>query len=217
MKTAILAGATGLVGGYLLKRLLNDERYSSVIALTRRPLRFTHPRLRPVIFNYEHPDVEVLRGDDLFCALGTTLWKAGSKAAQYRVDVEYPLMLGHLAHTQGVRQYLLVSSAGANARAWSFYLRMKGELEEKLAALGFETFISVRPSLLLGPREEFRLGERIGIVLERFFRPLIPVRYRGIHAQQVAAALVALAHAQLKGMHFVESEQLHLLSKVSQA
>lgn len=208
MKTALLLGATGLVGQHLLQRLLDDPHYDTVVTLTRRPLTTAHPKLRSIVFDFEHPDPEVVRADDLYCALGTTRRKAGSKAAQYRVDVEYPLTLGHIAHTNGVRQYLLVSSVGANARSPSFYLRMKGELEQQLAALGFETFISARPSLLLGKRAEFRMGERIGIALERLFRPLIPPRYRGIHADHVAAALITLAHANLRGKHFVESEQL---------
>lgn len=214
MKTALLLGATGLVGQHLLRRLLDDPHYDTVITLTRRPLTVEHPRLRSIVFDFEHPDPKVVHADDLYCALGTTLRKAGSKAAQYRVDVEYPLAIGRIARSNGVRQYLLVSSVGANARSLSFYLRMKGELEQQLAALGFDAFISARPSLLLGERAEFRLGERIGIALERLFRPVIPPRYRGIHADQVAAALIALAHAGLYGAHQVESEQLQVVKGV---
>ncbi|MCS7035175.1 MAG: NAD(P)H-binding protein [Saprospiraceae bacterium] len=211
MKTALLLGATGLVGRHLLQRLLDDPHYDTVITLTRRPLSVEHPRLRSIVFDFEHPDPEVIRADDLYCALGTTLRKAGSKAAQYRVDVEYPVAIGRIARANGVKQYLLVSSVGADARSPSFYLRMKGEVEQQLSAMGFETFISARPSLLLGERAEFRLGERIGIALEWLLRPLIPPRYRGIHADQVAAALIALAHAGLRGTHFVESEELQRL------
>ncbi len=209
MKTALVIGATGLVSSHLLQQLLEDPRYGSVTALLRRPSPLLHPRLRQIVFDFEHPDSTVIRGDDLFCALGTTLRKAGSKAAQYRIDVEYPFRIAQMAAHNGVRQCLLVSSVGANAHAASFYLRIKGELEEKIAALGFETFISARPSLLLGQRAEFRLGERIAIGLERLFCPLIPARYQGISAKQVARALIALANADLKGVYFVESEQLH--------
>ncbi len=207
-KTALLLGATGLVGSHLLRRLLDAPYYSEVVVLVRRPLQVEHPRLRQVVFDFDHPDADVVRADDLFCALGTTLRKAGSKAAQYRVDVEYPLAIGRIARANGTRQYLLVSSVGASARSSNFYLRMKGELEAQLAALAFETLIVARPSLLLGQRAEVRTGERIGIALEHLFRPLIPRRYRGIHADQVAAALVALANAGLQGVHIVESERL---------
>ncbi len=207
-KTALLLGATGLVGSHLLRRLLDAPYYSEVVALVRRPLQVGHPRLRQVVFDFDHPDADDVRADDLFCALGTTLRKAGSKAAQYRVDVEYPLAIGRIARANGTQQYLLVSSVGASARSSNFYLRMKGELEAQLAALAFETLIVARPSLLLGQRAEVRTGERIGIALEHLFRPLIPRRYRGIHADQVAAALVALANAGLQGVHVVESERL---------
>ncbi len=207
-KTALLLGATGLVGSHLLRRLLDAPYYSEVVALVRRPLQVGHPRLRQVVFDFDHPDADDVRADDLFCALGTTLRKAGSKAAQYRVDVEYPLAIGRIARANGTQQYLLVSSVGASARSSNFYLRMKGELEAQLAALAFETLIVARPSLLLGQRAEVRTGERIGIALEHLFRPLIPRRYRGIHADQVAAALVALANAGLQGVQVVESERL---------
>ncbi len=210
MKTAILIGASGLVGRHLLCHLLNGEHYGRVVALVRRPLDVEHPRLHQVLFDFEHPNTDVIRGDDLFCALGTTRQKAGSKAAQYRVDVEYPFELGRTARANGVQQYLLVSSIGAREDSPFFYLRMKGELERRIAALEFPCFIAVRPSLLLGRRSEQRIGEQIGtFFMEHLFRPFVPLRYRGIPADQVARALVALAGEGRKGVHIVESEQLH--------
>ncbi|MFN0014976.1 MAG: NAD(P)H-binding protein [Saprospiraceae bacterium] len=209
MKTALLLGASGLVGGHLLDLLLDDPRYDTVVALVRRPLDRQHPKLRQEILDFDQPDPTKLRGDDLFCALGTTLSKAGSKEAQYRIDCTYPYETGKLARANGVRQYLLVSSLGANAHSRNFYLRTKGDLEEKLSALEFETFVSARPSFLLGQRTEFRLGERMGIALAQFFYFIIPKKYRGIQAAQVAAALIERANAGLHGAHFVESDRLH--------
>ena len=208
MKTALLLGATGLVGGHLLTQLLDDPRYESVVALTRRPLAIQHAKLRQVILDFDHPDPALLRGDDLFCALGTTLRQAGSKEAQYRIDCTYPAEIGRLARQNGVQQYLLVSSLGASAQSSNFYLRTKGELEEKIEALQFQAFVSARPSFLAGERGEFRLGERIGLIVFRALRPLIPRKYRAIQAGQVAAALITLANEGLTGTHFVESDRL---------
>ena len=209
MKTALLLGATGLVGGHLLEQLLGDTRYDTVIALNRRPLDQQHPKLRAEIIDFDHPDPAKIRGDDLFCALGTTLRKAGSKEAQYRIDCSYPYEIGKIARQNGAKQYLLVSSLGADAQSSNFYLRTKGDLEEKIKSLEFKTFVSARPSFLLGDRGEFRLGERLGIALARLFNPLIPRKYRAIQARQVAAALIALANAGLYGVQIVESDELH--------
>lgn len=208
MKTAILLGATGLVGSHLLDYLLRDPRYGAVVALVRRPLAVQHPKLRQEILDFDQPDPAKIQGDDLFCALGTTLLKAGTKEAQYRIDCTYPYEIGRLAKANGVRQYLLVSSLGADAQSSNFYLKTKGDLEEKLRALKFETFVSARPSILLGERSEFRLGERIGIALAKTFAILIPKKYRGIPAERVAAALIELANSNLRGTHVVESDRL---------
>lgn len=206
MKTALLLGATGLVGGCLLDQLLGDARYGTVVALVRRPMDRQHPKLRQEILDFDHPDPSLLRGDDLFSALGTTLRKAGSKEAQYRIDCTYPYEIGKIARANGVRQYLLVSSVGADAGSSNFYLRTKGDLEEKIRALEFDTFVSARPSFLLGNRAEFRLGERIGIALAQTFAFLIPKRYRGVQAAAVAAVLIERANAGLSGVVMVESE-----------
>lgn len=208
-KTALLLGASGLVGGHLLRQLLESPHYDRVVALSRRPLDLQHPKLTQAILDFDRPDAALVRGDDLFCALGTTLRKAGSKEAQYRIDGIYPFEIGRIARQNGVHQYLLVSSVGANANTSNFYLKTKGELEENIRGLEFERFVSVRPSFLLGNRSEFRLGEKIGIALARIFAPLIPQRYRGIEAEKVARALVSLANnGDNKPVEFVESEHL---------
>jgi uncharacterized protein YbjT (DUF2867 family) len=207
-KTAIVIGATGLVGAELVRQLLESPHYERVVTLVRRALPLEHPKLQQEIFDFDHPDAAKVTGDDLFCAMGTTLAKAGSKEAQYKIDCTYPYEVGKIARANGVQRYLLVSSIGADARSGNFYLRTKGELEEKIAGLGFDAFVSARPSFLLGDRQEFRLGEKIGIVLSQAFRLLIPKKYRGIHAAQVAAALITLANQTMKGVHYVESDAL---------
>jgi uncharacterized protein YbjT (DUF2867 family) len=207
-KTALLLGATGLVGNQLLEQLLDDARYESVVALGRRPLDRQHPKLRQEIIDFDHPDPAKIKGDDLFCALGTTLRKAGSKEAQYRIDCTYPYEIGKIARQNGVRQYLLVSSLGADAQSSNFYLRTKGDLEAKIETLGFDNFVTARPSFLLGKRSEFRLGEKIGIVLAQGFAFLIPKKYRGIQASKVAAALIEMANRDLSGVQVLESDRL---------
>lgn len=209
-KTALLLGATGLVGSHLLEQLLKDVRYETVVALTRGPLDRQHPKLRQEIIDFDHPDPAKIRGDDLFCALGTTLRKAGSQEAQYRIDCTYPFEIGKIARENGVQHYLLVSSIGADAQSSNFYLRTKGDLEEKLKALNFKAFVSARPSFLLGHRKEFRFGEKVGIILAQAFSFLIPKKYRGIPSSKVAAALIELANRDLSGVHMVESDQLQV-------
>lgn len=207
-KTALLLGATGLVGSHLLQQLLESPHYAQVVALGRRPLDVQHPKLRQEIIDFDHPDPAKIKGDDLFCALGTTLRKAGSKEAQYKIDCLYPFEIGRIARENGARQYLLVSSVGADAKSSGFYLKTKGELEEKIVGLGFEHFVAARPSFLLGDRQEFRLGEKMGIALAKVFEPLIPRRYRGIEAAKVARALIRSANNGESGVQFVESEVL---------
>lgn len=207
-KTALLLGATGLVGSHLLQQLLENPHYARVVALSRRPLAMQHPKLHQEILDFDHPDAAKIKGDDVFCALGTTLAKAGSKEAQYKIDCTYPFEIGKIARQNGARQYLLVSSVGADAKSSNFYLKTKGDLEEKIRGLDFEHFVAVRPSFLMGERKEFRLLEKIGIVLARIFAPLIPRRYRGIEAEKVARALIVKANEGGRGVELVESEAL---------
>jgi uncharacterized protein YbjT (DUF2867 family) len=207
-KIALLLGASGLVGSHLLQQLLDSPHYAEVVALVRRPLEIQHPKLRQEVIDFDHPDPLKIIGGDLFCALGTTLKKAGSKEAQFKIDCTYPTEIGRIARENDVQQFLLVSSLGSDAQSSNFYLNTKGALEANLAALNFHCFVSARPSFLLGERTEFRLGEKIGIVLAKFFAPLIPKKYRGIPAEKVARALIALANQNLGGVHFVESDKL---------
>lgn len=210
-RTALVAGASGLVGMELVRQLVENPDYLRVVALVRRELDFQHHRLVQEVIDFDHPDPSKIVGDDYFCAMGTTLSKAGSKAAQYRVDCEYPYEIAKIALANGARQCLLVSSIGADARSRNFYLRTKGALEEKLAALGFEAFISCRPSMLFGDRKEFRPLERIGIPLFKLFEPLMVGKwrkYRGIHAKTVASAMIDLAKAGIRGTYIVESDKL---------
>jgi uncharacterized protein YbjT (DUF2867 family) len=212
MKTAIVIGATGLIGKQLTGLLFESPHYSQVIALVRKPLNWKHAKLKEVLFDFDAPDAAIIQGDDVFCCLGTTARAAGSEQAQYKVDYQYPLEIGKIAAQNGAKRFILVSSLGADAKSSNFYLRTKGVLEQDLAALPFEQMIAVRPSILLGSRDEFRLGEKIGIGLVTLFDSFMVgslKKYRGINARQVARAMIALAQLPGNGYSVVESDVLH--------
>jgi uncharacterized protein YbjT (DUF2867 family) len=210
-KRALVAGATGLVGSHLVQVLLERPVYDKVIVIGRRPLAMQHPKLeqRTVDFERLHDYADAFRVDDIYCALGTTIKKAGSQAAQRKVDYEYIVAAGRLAKQAGAKQFLLVSSMGANAKSGVFYSRLKGETEEALAALNLPTLLIFRPSLLLGDRQEFRFGERAAMALTPVINPLLVGsmrKYRGIHARTVAQAMVNAAQRGCTGKHTFESD-----------
>lgn len=200
--TAILAGATGLVGGHVLDLLL--ERYDRVIALGRRPTGRSHPAVEERRVDFEHLAEDAWPGgDDCFCCLGTTLRAAGSREAFRRVDHDYVVDFARLARERGARRFFLVSALGADAGSRVFYNRVKGETEDAVRELPFEAVHIVRPSLLLGERDDDRPAERIGQCLGRLAGPLFVgplARYRAVAATDVAAALVACAGSAATGV-----------------
>jgi uncharacterized protein YbjT (DUF2867 family) len=211
MKTAIIIGATGLIGSTLVEQILENPVYSKVVLLLRKPLNISHSKLIQEVIDFDKPDASKVVGDDLFCAMGTTLAKAGSKDAQYKIDCTYPYEIGKIAKANGVKQYLLVSSLGADADSSNFYLRTKGDLEQKIKSLGFTNFVSFRPSFLLGDRHEFRLGEKIAVVFVKLLNPLMIgslKKYRGIEASRVASSMQKMANQGLSGVRFMESDEI---------
>lgn len=195
MAIALLAGASGLVGGFLLRQLLASPEYDGVIALVRRPLELAHPKLTQVTADFAALDKVTagLRCDDAFCCLGTTIKQAGSPAAFRAVDHAAVLAFAWAARRNGAGRFFVVSALGADARSRIFYNRVKGETEEALEVLGFKTLAIFRPSLLLGPRVETRRGERIGAAVLWLADPLLlgPLRpYRAIRAEVVARAML---------------------------
>ncbi|MEO3945545.1 NAD(P)H-binding protein [Gorillibacterium sp. CAU 1737] len=197
--TALLLGATGLVGGELLQLLLRDPACRHVTALVRRPLPFSHEKLQVRLVDFDRLDevADAFSADWVFCCLGTTIRKAGSQAAFARVDLDYPLAAARLAALGGARSYHVVSAIQADAKSRVFYSRTKGQMEDESAKLPLNELHVYRPSLLLGPREEFRFGEQAASWLMRglsflFKRgPLAP--YRAIPGEEVAQAMLAAA------------------------
>ncbi len=215
-RTALVAGATGLIGGHLVRRLLSHADYARVHVLTRHALSISDPKIIQHRVDFERLATSFNEpADDTFCCLGTTLRQAGSREAFRRVDHDYPLALANLARLAGARVFLMVSALGADAHSRVFYNRIKGETERDIAALGLSRVVFLRPSLLLGERREFRAGEKAGAVVGRLIAPVLVGRlrrYRPIEADDVAAAMLYLAtHDSLAGP--VESDAIAQLAR----
>ncbi|MNI42038.1 hypothetical protein D3C73_963080 [compost metagenome] len=194
-RTALIIGATGLVGNELLHILVQSDAYEHVKVIIRKPLSIKHDKLTQLVVNfdefYEYEDEFAVH--DVFCCLGTTIKKAGSQAAFKKVDFDYPVQAAKLAKNQGARQFLIISAIGANAQSNLFYSRVKGEVEEALKQLQLPSLHIFRPSLLLGNRKEFRFGEKAAAIIIPIFSPLLAGKlnkYKPIQAKQVAQAMV---------------------------
>lgn len=207
-KTALVIGASGMIGSDLLKLLLVDERYGKVIALVRKPLGVEHPKLEQRRYDFDWPNTDMIEGDEFFCCLGTTIRKAGSQEAFKRVDYQYVLETAQVALQKGAKRMVLLSSVGANKDAKVFYTRVKGEIEAAVAALGFESCFILRPSMLLGVRDELRMGELVGKFAMTTFSKLIPKKYKAIEGKQVAAAMIKTINSDKKGVQILESDEL---------
>lgn len=197
-RTALVLGATGLVGRALLQRLLDDVRYRKVCVLARGPVPQAHAKLEVTIAAFDALGVHASRfeADHVFCCLGTTLAQAGSRESFQHVDFGYVVEAARLAAQAGAGHFLWVSSIGADAHARTFYPRVKGEAEDAIAALPLARWTALRPSLLLGERDAARPGERIAAAVLTPLAPLMrgPLRrYRPIKAETVADAMIALA------------------------
>lgn len=201
MKTAIVIGATGLVGSFITRKLLEDNRYTKVKVFVRRSLKIDNPKLEEYIVDFDKIELwkDKLTGDELYSALGTTIKKAGSKDAQFKIDFTYQCEAAKEALANGVKTYLLISSAGANSKSGNFYLRMKGSLDEKVQQLNFDKIYIFRPSILAGDRNEKRFGESIGIKIAGTITKTIPAlkKYRPIEDSKVAEAMIKSANQNL--------------------
>ena len=216
-RAAVIAGASGLVGGYCLRALLERPEFGRVTALVRSPLPLDHEKLTQHTADFARLEtLDIPRGAAVFCALGATLAKAGSKAAFRLVDYEYPKALAERAIACGAEQFILVSSAAADARSPLFYLRVKGETERAIGAMPFRAVHIFRPSLLLGQRQENRPAERLGAALAPRINALLRGRwqkYRAVPAETVGSAMAAAALRSERGVCVYDYEMILWLSK----
>lgn len=203
---AIVIGATGLVGGHITKILLTDPLISKVQVFSRRPLSMSDDRLKVEVVDFEKMDSwkNNIRGDVLFSALGTTVKDSGTKAAQYRVDHDYQFEIAQAAARNGVSRFVLISSVNADSKSHFFYLRMKGELEEKVVKLGFQSISILRPGPLKGHREKSRLREIISTaILDLMPKVLVTPGARPVDGEKVAEVAVKAGLYYKKGIHII--------------
>ena len=212
-KTAIIAGASGLIGKFCLSYLLMDKNYSKVIVISRTAFPIKDPKLENIVCDFDQlaQHSSRLNADDVYCCLGTTIAVAGSQENFKKVDLHYPLELARITKQQGAKQFMIVSAMGANSKSSIFYNRVKGEMQEQLKNIGFNTVHIFQPSLLTGLRKEFRMGERIAQVMMKIFRPLMfgPMKqYKPIEGMVVAYAMHQKALLEHNGYYIHQSSDI---------
>ncbi|MCC7462507.1 MAG: NAD-dependent epimerase/dehydratase family protein [Gammaproteobacteria bacterium] len=217
-RVALVAGGSGLVGARLLRVLGDAPEYARVLALSRRPLSFEHPRVANRVTRFEALEQELrgLKCDDAYCCLGTTRRAAGSEAAFRAVDHDLVLAFARLARQAGAQRFVLVSAAGADAGSRFFYLRVKGETEKDLEGLRFASLELLQPALLLGGRRELRPGEALAGLLARLLNPLLIGRlaaWRAVDAGDVAGAMLAVTRRGLRGVRRYASADIVRLAR----
>jgi uncharacterized protein YbjT (DUF2867 family) len=221
-KIALIAGATGLVGGFLLKTLLEAPDYTRVYALTRRPFGKEHPKLanRVVVFNRMAEQLKGLVAQDAYCCIGTTIAEAGSQEAFRAADVDAVLLFARAARAAQVSRFVVVSSVGAGSQSKKFYLRTKGEMEEAVTDLGFTSVDILQPSLLLGPRKALRPLEITGRIFAPLINPLLTgprEAYRAIPAQTVARAMLGASRRGGRGVYRYTYAAIRQLAEIRSA
>lgn len=208
----IVLGATGLVGSEIIKKLLSLTEVSEISVFTRRELSLTHPKLKVKTVNFDNITdwSHEIKGDILFSALGTTLKQAGSKEAQYLVDHNYQLKVAESAVLNGVTKMVLISSVNADPASHFFYLRMKGELEQNISFLNFQSFIILRPGPIEGLRSIPRIGEKLSLTFLRLMPEfLLTPGMKPVTAKRVAEKAVLLGLILENGIHIIGPKEIH--------
>lgn len=217
-RIALIVGATGLVGSELVKLLLERRYYKRITVLVRRRMNIAHPRLEQLVIDFnelEKVPAEKFEGADLYCTLGTTRKKAGSKAQFELVDYGYPMTLGRLAQRYGTERMLVVTAMGTDEKSMFFYSQVKGRLERDLKALSLKQLHFFRPSLIIGNRQEYRFGEQAADRLARLLPFLFrgPLRkYKPNPAKQIAEAMLVTAMSNERLPIIIPAEEIAALS-----
>jgi uncharacterized protein YbjT (DUF2867 family) len=213
MKTALVFGATGLVGESLINQLLSAADYSSIYAIARSPLSVKHEKLKVMLSELGNlSNVELTdKIDDVFCCLGTTIKKAGTREAFEKVDYTFVLNAAKFGLKREAKAFLVVSAIGADAKSKFAYNRVKGKMEMDVIELAYPSTHIFRPSLLVGNRKEYRFGEKVGEFFLTLFQPIMIGnwrKYRKVHVDNVAGAMIRAAKENPIGVFIYESDSL---------
>jgi uncharacterized protein YbjT (DUF2867 family) len=217
-KTAVVAGSTGLVGNHLIQILAQSHEYEAVIALVRKGSNVIYDGVFTVEVDYHRlaDFAENLQADDVYCCLGTTMKKAGSKASFYQVDYTFPFELAMIAGKNGSARFNIVTASGANSASLFYYNRVKGDIEKAIMKLNIPNINIFRPSLLLGNRSEKRMGEQVGAVIAKLMNPVMLGRlrrYRAIKGADVAKAMYRVSQLDKTGAQIYESDKIYEISQ----
>ncbi len=211
-KKVVVFGSSGLIGSYLINYLLSDTTFKQVVLVTRRPLSISHKKIRNQIINFSSTSQinnSIKNCCIVFSAIGTTKAKVKNNKKKYReIDFDINFNIAQSCKINNVNKFILVSSSGANAKSPNFYLKLKGEIEYEINKLNLNSFIVFRPSLLLGNRTEFRLGERIGQVILPFFSRILPPNIKPIHAKLVAKAMIIYSKSNTFGNNIINNKSI---------
>ena len=214
-QTAVVLGATGMVGNYVVEQLITDNSFSTVRLLVRKAIPKPHEKVQVVVTNFSNPTqfkMDLGKGDCIFCCVGTTLKKVHGNKELYRtIDYDIAVDAARFGKEAGFKKYILVSSVGAKAASKNFYIRLKGEIEVALKSIGFSSTHIFRPSFLMGDRKEFRLGEFVAKAVMKITSFLMVAglrKYKGIEARKVAKAMVQAAKSSGEGMFIYEYKDI---------
>ena len=212
-KTALIVGSSGLVGKELLDLCLKSEVYEKVITPVRAPLSIENEKLIELIIDFEMPPWDQLfPADHVYCCLGTTIKKAGSKNNFRKVDHDFPLAFAGAAKKWEAEQFSVITAAGVSKNSKIFYNKVKGELESNLKALDLKGTLIFQPSLLLGDRNEFRFGEIVFSAFAKIFSWITPRSFRAIHCQKVAQSMLEKTISSKDGFNIISNKEMHKIA-----
>ncbi len=217
MKTALVFGSTGLIGGHLLYQLIENDNYNKIKLFVRSEISINEPKIEIIKtdFNYLENHKEDIKGDDCFFCIGTTKQNSPDKNEYQRVELDIPKKIAQIARTNSVNSFIFISSIYANPKSSGDYIKFKGLVEEELKKLNFSNLGILRPSFLIGDRKENRAGEKIGILIFRLLSPLLlgPIKkMRPINSEKVAKAMIKIANENLEKTIFESDEIVELTS-----
>ncbi len=216
MKTALLFGSTGLVGGHVLNYLIQNSNYSKIKLFIRSFIEINDPKIEIIKtdFNNLNKHAEDIKGDECFCCIGTTKKKSPNKTEYQKIELDIPKKIAQVAKSNSVKSFFFVSSGYANPKSSGEYLKFKGMVEEEIKNLNFDKIGIMRPSFLLGERQEERVGEKFGIIIFKLLTPILigPFRkMRPIHSEIVAKAMIKLANENIDQSIFESNEISNLV------